>query len=132
MNEEMQKQLGKILELMISGLEKAGDVASKELPGLLEDYLQFFIIDLLPVSQLVYIIGVLILIYTTKEKIRKWYEHVKKNSYDTFDFWMPFGIASIIMGIFFIVAVLSVADTSKEIAQIYVAPKAYIIEKLRK
>ncbi len=55
MNDKMQEQASKIIEMIVSGLEKASDVASAELPGLINDYLSYYMIDAIPVKAMVVI-----------------------------------------------------------------------------
>jgi len=141
MNEEMQKQVTRILELMLAGLEKAGDVASSELPGLINDYLSYFMVEAIPVGSffmmIVFIVLSVFLSKFFKKHIKDIYPESHYNRGRPTDFaafcsgayWLiplfimllPFGLASshFVHGV-------------KDIIKIKVAPKAYIIEKLRK
>lgn len=130
MSEEMQKQLGKILELMIAGLEKAGEMASKELPGLLHDYLAYYVIDAAPIKSVLFLLFVVALVVFIKKPWLFVYGKAKEESIPE----LPV-MVSVIVGVFICIAfffsVGNIVESSKEIASIKVAPRAYLIEKLR-
>lgn len=130
MNEEMQKQLSRILELMLNGLEKAGDVASKELPGLIEDYLQLFVIKNLPIGSLILMLVMIGALFVWYKKAWTW-----ADKYCAESDGLSYMISLFALVVCLVVLGISTSKTIsaiKEIATIKLAPKAYLIEKLRK
>ena len=124
MNEEMQKQISKILEMMISGIEKAGDVAGEQLPGLVDDYLSMYMIDAIPII-IPLIAGVLLISIIIFIKFA-----IKETKEDAEAVWMFMPITVLVL--IFLMLMGSVTEDLKEIYKIKTAPKAYLIEKLRK
>ena len=124
MNEKLQEQLGKILELMLAGLEKASEVAETELPGLIEDYLSMYYIDAIPVVSTVGAVLSIILVMLLYKVIHP----VVKNDKD----FAPVYISMLVPLIIFLVCLSEIAFSVKEMIKIEKAPKAYLIEKLRK
>lgn len=124
MNEEMQKKLNQILSLMIDGLEKAGEITSKELPSLIEDYLNMYLIDAIPVATVFAAVTILLSIIFWTKTVNKW---VKTDPDASPAYLLSMGLA---------VCLLFILDYAvkdfKEIIKIKAAPKAYLIEKLRK
>ena len=119
----MEEKINKILDLMIAGLEKAGSVAEAELPGLINDYVAYFIIQEVPViSPVIFLLGVtgfiLLFRFLKREDALKEVGDVLGHLFFVFValVCVPFAIA---------------VSSAKDMAALYYAPKAALIEKFR-
>ena len=123
MDKDISEKVNKILDLMLSGIEGASDIASAELPGLLQEYINYFMIDAIPLSGVV-----LALIFLPATALFYWLGKTdfKENKDPTFFF---LGLISFVVFLFSFAVTVS---KGKEMYTIKVAPKAYMIEKFRK
>jgi hypothetical protein len=131
MSDQMQNTVSKILNMLLTGLEKAGQVVGEELPKLLEEYVKFFIIDEIPLASIVFLLFFGWLAIWGRRLWFRLYQWHKAERVDEFGLFMCTGIGSIILGIILIGSVGDVVSSTKTIAKLYYAPKAYLIERLR-
>ena len=122
----MKEKAEKILDLMISGLEKAGEIAQTELPKLVEDYVRYFIIQELPViSFAVLLFGIALFVLIVRFAFRE--EDFRKELA---------GEAGPFVGLVFIATVIVpfafLVNSSKDVLALAYAPKAALIERFRK
>ena len=124
MNDNLKEKVSKILDLMLNGLEKAGDVASTELPFLIEEYLSLFFIEHFPIISTMFSMVLIIANIICFLMFKKIIDKNQKYLY-------LYRINVAITVVFAVVLSSTVADI-KELVKIKVAPKAYLIEKLRR
>jgi len=124
MEEELQNQTAKILKLMLTGMEKAGNIASKELPGLIEDYLNMYYIEAIPIIPVLAILTSFTIFGIMWNIMRP---IIKKDPICS-----PTYILLIIPIFVFFVGATHTVNGVKDMIKIKTAPKAYLIEQLRK
>ena len=116
MEKELAEKANKILDMVISGVDKGVE----QVPGLTEEYLTYFLIG--EISDLLFTLIILfpvVIGFTTAYLM-------KKDNDNEWVFAFGFGIVSIcFFGIMFTVQ-------SFDIVKLKMAPKAYLIEKVRK
>lgn len=143
MNKSLEEKANKLLDLLIDGIEKGADLASSEAPKILEEYLTYFYIQQIPIFG---IIGVLVsfILALIIFKMYKHYENIRIQNKDKWSSARSFvdemgdGVVfvyflCIAASLFLIfISTLDIAGSVSNMLQIKHAPKAYLIEKIRK
>jgi len=125
----IEEKANKVLDIMIDGLEKAGNAVQAELPSLLNEYITYFIIDEFPLRSLVLLIIVPIIGYVLFKRCSKVEtNNVCEEDNKEFTLWMIAVLATIICG----VSLFNCMGDFKNVYKLTHAPKAYLIEKFRK
>ncbi len=121
----MEEKVNKILELLIAGIEKGTELAESELPGLMQEYITYYYIKAIPISSI--LIGLLSIV--TAIVCAVLYRKFKKGHGDAWVDCMIYGTLAVL------ILIASIGCSSSgfmEMYQIKEAPKAYLIERLRR
>lgn len=124
MDKQITEKVNKILNLLIDGIEKTGDITQSQLPELINEYVTLYMLEALPVvsTVLAIILGIVTYVIVKLCLIS-----------DNTDIRENGSLISGTVGTILILAfLLSSLNGFKNIYIIKTAPKAYLIEKLRK
>ena len=135
MKEELVDKANAILTMLVNGLEKAGDLATSEVPLILKEYIEYYIIQQFPLNGILWLIfawiPVLLLVRHVKGKIIK---EPSDQDQRCFNSGMQ-GIIYATIGFYVFINVMVMGCVLGDLKTVYTiktAPKAYLIEKFRK
>lgn len=122
MNKETQEKVDQILNLLIDGIGKA----KQELPVLMEEYVNYFmvenVVDVISCLALILISSIAV-VYYSKKRNEKGVDFGDKIDYSAF--MVLCSIAMVLSAFFF-------SFHLKNVLKLKLAPKAYLIEQLRR
>jgi len=124
MNEAIVEKINKLLGLMIDGIEKASSTVQSELPKLVEEFIAMYMIEAFPAGSLVFMLLMFVVATILWFLTRKFSDDDAKHG-------CRFGIITFA----FIISICAggmVIHGAKEMYKIKNAPKAYLIDRLRK
>lgn len=126
MKEELEKKAFVILDKMLDAVNSGVDKAPEFLSGLADEYGIYFAIENAPILSLTFFtISVVLFIWALKSAV-KGFKKANEADKDTYFFCITVTfIALLIAGAFLI-------DGSKDIIQAIYAPKAFLIENVRR
>lgn len=135
----LQEKVNRILDLMITGLEKGADVVSKELPLLLEEYSRIFMVDAIPLGATFgFLFFATFTYFWWRYAIKFQGSDPEPNTRNERSDGQCFFYVSkfFVLGAFILASLTGfipgTVDGFKEMVKIEIAPKAYLIEKFRK
>jgi len=119
----LEEKADKILDMIISGLEKTGEVINEQAPEIINEYITYSIIDAFPATHIVAVFSSMSFIFLVFFLTRKIEDFDHK--------WMPRAFIGVICLIVFCFSLGGTLDGLKKMYKIKEAPKAYLIEKFR-
>lgn len=121
MNEQLQQKAAELLDRVIAGIDKGVELV----PGLTEEYLWYFILEEIPYLQIPLLIVFLMGVRYAYKMLKKYYARSDE------DFYLGICAGFVLLVCFSVVTTCSFTKRIKNLMQIKVAPKAYLIEKIR-
>lgn len=115
----MEEKINTILDMLIAG----GNAAKEQLPGLMDEYILYYTIQSLP---LVSVSGVMVLLSAL---CFLWYKHLKKAEWIGSE---DITAASVLGGVLIVYFSIYAVDSFRDIVKLQYAPKAFLIEHMRK
>ena len=128
MEQKYAEKVDKILDLLLQSLEKVGTAATEELPKLVHEYITYFAIEYIPIGAIVTIIVIVPLLFIVGKPCK---DEWVKDKCDP-DIIVPTTMISFVLLVVLCVCLGKTAIGLKKISQFWYAPKAALIEKLRK
>lgn len=130
----MENKIEKILELLLQSLQGAKDLASQELPGLIQEYATYLMVESFSFSGLAWMAGLAMVWAAVNKVFEREIEKAKSDKSRQYvgDIWLWRSLVLTIIGALLGVATANVLDEVKRVATFKLAPKAALIEHFRR